>query len=128
MQNGRLTDEDYKQLINKKPIEGQLKIDTIESKENVPETSTFEKEEDVQRTDTVEPEEKVLETSTFENSNMAAERLYTINDIELEMETYRFRYERAIKSDIALKYIMKQRMLYDALTLLLDSIKKGESR
>ena len=100
----------------------------IKDIQNVPETSTFEKEEDVQRTDTVEPEEKVLETSTFENSNMAAERLYTINDIELEMETYRFRYERAIKSDIALKHIMKQQMLYDALTLLLDSIKKGESR
>lgn len=99
----------------------------IKDIQKVPETSTFEKEEDVQRTDTVEPEENVLETSTFENSNMAAERLYTINDIELEMETYRFRYERAIKSDIALKHIMKQQMLYDALTLLLDSIKKGES-
>ena len=96
----------------------------IKDIQNVPETSTFEKEEDVQRTDTVEPEEKVLETSTFENSNMAAERLYTINDIELEIETYRFRCERAIKSDIALKHIMKQQMLYDALTLLLDSIKK----
>ena len=45
----------------------------IKDIQNVPETSTFEKEEDVQRTDTVEPEEKVLETSTFENSNMAAE-------------------------------------------------------
>ena len=151
LEKGRLTSEDVKELISKKALPGQITIknvsdsDTFEEpdieysvEENEPEADNieipdieFSVEEKVSDSDTLEQtaaEEKVLETSTFENSNMAAERLYTINDIELEIETYRFRYERAIKSDIALKHIMKQQMLYDALTLLLDSIKKGESR
>lgn len=157
LEKGRLTSEDIKELISKKALPGQMTIETPEEKQEVSDSDTLEQsaaEENVSDSDTFEEpdieysveenepeadnievpdiefsvEEKVSDSDTSENSNMAAERLYTINDIELEMETYRFRYERAIKSDIALKHIMEQQMLYDALTLLLDSIKKGESR
>ena len=96
----------------------------IKDIQNVPETSTFEKEEDVQRTDTVEPEEKVLETSTFENSNMAAEQLYSIEDVKKELNTYKQWYEQS-KREGVVKFTIKEKMLYDALTLLLDSIKRG---
>ena len=60
LQNGRLTDEDVKYLVNNKPIAGQTKLDDIVT-EKVSDSDTLEQ---------TAAEEKVLDSDTFEEPDI----------------------------------------------------------
>lgn len=85
LQNGRLTDEDVKYLVNNKPIAGQTKLDDIVT-EKVSDSDTLEQtaaEEKVPDSDTFEEpdieysvEENVSDSDTFEVSEKTAHEEY----------------------------------------------------